>query len=175
MKTRHITLITALLLVFSSSALALTIDNGAIDVGNLDGFIKSEFLSNPKPINQLTFINNTVPENYDLTTFRKWEDIAENSFTKVDGSNNYFAFDFGYAPEYFLIKTGHGQSTHNHFLYKNDGNIQYAVFDYNFQNDISHISAVGSGSPSVPVPEPGTLLLFGAGIAGLFLYRRQNR
>lgn len=175
MKTRYFTLITAFLLIFSTSALALTIDNGATDVGSLDQFITSAYFSPPNPSNELAFINNNVPENYDLTTFIKWDGITTGSFIKVDGNNNYLAFDFGYAPEYFLFKTGGPKDVIDHFLYRNLANTQYAVFADNFQYDISHISAVGSGSPTVPVPEPGTLLLFGAGIAGLFLYRRQSR
>jgi len=41
--------------------------------------------------------------------------------------------------------------------------------------DIDAVGAISSAPPVKPVPEPGTMLLLGSGLAGLIFYRRRNR
>ena len=90
-----------------------------------------------------------------------------------------YAFDFGTdVPDYFLVKIGDGGMDYSHYLYSNDDN--YGVVSLlNFIDDttktidfarISHLDTFGAA----PVPEPSTLLLLGAGIAGLAVYRRKK-
>jgi hypothetical protein len=58
-----------------------------------------------------------------------------------------------------------------------DGNSTYAGnFDSSFSNLMGGFAGTGTGSAdTAPIPEPGTLLLLGSGIAGLVGFGRRGR
>ncbi len=153
----------AIMFMFAPLAFGLTIT----DVGLVDTFLAQKNLANSNPVTETTFVNDTVGGNNSFVF--KFE-IPNQELVLSDLGGNRYAFDFGkYLPEYFIVKKGRGS-----YLYKNLDELQYGVV----QNlaggpsfsEVSHISIFGG----VQVPEPATLILFGAGIAGLAMYRRKR-
>lgn len=184
---------------------AFTIANGATNVGGLDKFLTSAIVKSGDQseldwVNGYLITQGLITTKY--TTMIKYNNEGELSSTNtvvpgvwnwrlVDNSTSVVAQDLQGAPEYFFIKTGNitpddkTDSPPDHFLFKNDANLNWAVVDLSDFGNVyelsgvgvlSHVGELGGGSTSVP--EPGTMILLGIGVLGLAIFgkrRRNNR
>lgn len=185
MKTKLSALLVGFFFIFSGSAFALSYS----DVEVYDNLIADTDMTGYEAYQgeakEIAFLADKLGVDYSVVeaNYSKWED-SSNIWTATVDDPNTFYFDFGTkAPTHFLLKTGGGQAVDSTwFLYENNVSLQYGVirfadFDGFFNIDwnigmVSHVS-IGDDTP-VDVPEPATLLLFGAGLAGLAVYRRRS-
>lgn len=164
-------------LIFSGSAFALTIDEVTVEGVGAPDILLERY--NAKPSNTETELS-LFSEALDV-------DVSDWHLQVYDFEDNYngwehlvgdlWSFDFGpnSEPEYFLIKTGkisYQGDNYNYFFYENVGSLRYGVIDLGEFGD-EKITLTSIGHLTIPNPEPSTLLLLGAGIVGLVLYRRK--
>ena len=158
------------------------------DVGTVDTFLASTNLGNSGIDEEKTWIAGVFGYNPNAVTYAQLTGSGASGWQAVTGDpagTNLYAFDFqafGIAnPDFFLVKTGNLQITNDsHFLYDNVSILRYGVIDLNdFGTDfiievgkISHVGTVGGTNPSMPVPEPASLLLLGSGLAYIAHRRR---
>ena len=170
----------------ATSASAFTLVTTNENVGLMDKFLGAKDLSNSDSkaeldwIESILLIDNVVlVENYDTPE----NDIL---WTQTNEDANTFALKLLKSPEYFMIKTGNNKAgENNHFLFQNLLGLDWAVVNlsasfgegYTIKNvgKFSHLNEYDAGTTSVP--EPGTLMLLGAGLLGFAVYgkRRMNK
>ena len=180
-----VALATGLILVgMGGVAQALTMT----EVVQVDDFIAKADLGNSGYATELDWVNKVVFGNNYLVSGVSYYTSMEKTATDegagwvaIDDSNsatNIYAWDFvTVQPEYFFIKVGN-TATGTHFLYKNLTSFNYGVVDLKEQGieiknigKFSHIGEMGTAL----VPEPTTMMLFGAGLAGLAAVGRRKK
>jgi hypothetical protein len=160
----------------AGSALALTINAGAINVGDLDQLLAAEYVHPPSDANQISWMENYL--GIEVFAFAKIEDM---NWTPVDGFTSIFAHPLTIDPSHYLIKTGTPYNQYS-FLFQNNPESNWAVIDLALWgpelgiSNLINIDALSHISQINPIPEPATMLLFSAGLAGLAgLGRRRMR
>jgi hypothetical protein len=163
-------------LLFGGTALALTINSGAIDVGVVDDVFTSATIANSLEAEE-QWIQDELGETWTLT-----KDDNPGLFTQVDGETTIYAGLLNSPVDYYLVRIGTGglpAGTDSHWLYTNNASKNYAVLDYTdwgtSQNiDIFRISHIGEAN-GVSVPEPASMFLLGTGLLGLVVVRRRSK
>lgn len=175
---KHSVLMMALLwgvITIATSASALTV--GTIDVGDRDTFIASTHLSNSSDAAELAWVQSILGTSvvWDLkydTDRVDWKSTNETGTYALQLLDN---------PEYFMIKTANG--AFEHFLFANKTSLDWAVLNlaadfgagYQIKNigKFSHVIEF-NGDPTTTVPEPSTLILLGAGLGALAIWRKKR-
>lgn len=171
-------------LLMATSASALTINNGTTDVGGLDLLVGWSNLGNSGAAVELEWVQTLIGSTY--TWNKSKYDTAEADWTSTNDPKTYaMKFDGPIFPEYYMVKVGVGNNDPqiSHFLFDNKASLEWAVLsltksfgDTNHPVEIKNIgkfSHVGEFGGE-PIPEPGTLLLLGSGLAGLAWYSRKR-
>lgn len=163
----------------AAQALTITTPGGTVEVGDIDSLLAETDLSNSSQNTETSWVNQILDPEVQFQL--KIEGLAQADWFKIDGTSGVFALDLGgNEPGYFLVKTGNVTDDGNHdFLFANNDDLGWAVIDLaemGFEK-ISNIKGVShvtlfSGDP---VPEPATMILFGAGLAGLAGIRRRKQ
>ena len=152
----------------SAGASAYTITGGT-DVGGLDGYLAQTTGMSSGEATETAWASGIVGT---TLTFAHKSDPADFFQTLEDPY--VVAFELYSSPSYFLVK-----DARTHVLFKNEANMDWGVFnllDYFGANkleelQLSHLTEFNGGG--TPVPEPGTLALFGLGLSGLIASRRK--
>jgi hypothetical protein len=169
-------------LLFAASSTAFAIPMST--VGPADTLVDWDQVLPSSSENEANFIASYLgvdPSTVNVSTFSgSGGDDVPSLWQQVDGDPSLWAFDLGFEPALFLIKTseniglaGDGLTdTFNMYLFSNSNN--WAVIDLDLFEKM-----VGNGNfdigivSHVSVPEPGTLLLFGSSLLGFGLSRRR--
>jgi len=172
-------------LATASSAWSYTIDLDDVitSVGLEDTFLGSAQIS-PSEASEITWVSGWFAPGTQITINKIEEDTTgyqPEDWYGVIGEA-LWALPLTTNPEYFLLKVGVGNSGKDtHYLFQNNGLLDWAVISpfgtdlYDFEIDaVSHVSQF-NGDGGTPVPEPGTMLLLGAGFLGLAIYGKRRR
>lgn len=162
----------------SGSAFGFLINDGAIDVGELDNGLHTTTGVLGSPESEAVWASEKLGFTVTASDDTK---IDPAFFTLVDDSDSVIAIELFTSPGYYLIKDA--QTT---VLFENLASFDWAVLDLEVYFGTNKLEPDGSdgiflshltelSGDSVKVPEPGTLGLIGLGLAGIGLFRRKNK
>ncbi len=148
------------------------------DVGGVDSFLFNTSLGNSGDQTELDWVNEKLGTNYTMDEFNKIETNNGNGWIGIDNYASIYAYNVeNIQPAYFLVKIGAKKDDSDTFLYKNIGDLGWAVinlvgesFTIKEVGKLSHLDTFGS----TPVPEPATMLLLGSGLVGLAGFGRRK-
>lgn len=170
---RKVFLTVLILFNMVSAGWAYTLVSDSTDVGQRDTLLHWADLENSGQA-EIDWIQSFFP---DATISLKQTDFAANPWQQVD-FGDLWALQLFSGPEYFLVKTGNTGS-YTHYLFENLDELSWAVISLGDVNitgvvgvdKISHVDEINGA----PVPEPGTVLLLGAGFLGAAIYGKRRR
>ncbi len=203
MKKRILTLLAGAMLAVSAmfavvtpaSAYSITkVVNGepsTVEIGGLDELIASGKV-NSGASNEVNWVNTALYNYYggtfnftiaDLTKYNTPDGFGWVNTNEYTAVAPVVAFALETAPAFYYIKTGN-VGDYDHFLFANNESFDWAVVNLKESFGTGYvISGIGKFShngelgDTAPVPEPGTMVLLGAGMLGLAIFgkRRMNR
>lgn len=176
------------MLVTATTASAYSISGN--DIGGLDQYIAGEVLGNSGDAVEVSWVNQELNAYFGVTTYN----FTVGDLTKYDTEDGagwvetdqfdperVVAFALETAPAFYFVKTGNLQSgPYDTFLFANNASLDWAVLDLDTSFGAGYeIRGIGKFSHngelgSAPVPEPGTIILLGAGFLGLAAYGRKR-
>jgi hypothetical protein len=175
------------LLAAATSASAYTVSG--VDIGGLDSYISSTNLGNSGVQAEVDWVNDALSTYYEGKVFsfttadlRKYDTPGGSEWVETDqytDNTKVVAFNLETTPQFYFVKTGKVGSN-NHFLFANNESLDWAVLNLDTSfGDGYIISGIGKFSHNgelggAPVPEPGTVILLGAGLIGLAAYGRKR-
>jgi hypothetical protein len=169
-------------LMFSGSAMALTIDSGNIDVGEIDEIEASTYIFEPDDANEQAWIEDVLGSGYVISGS---SEVIEINWSKTDQVETAYALELESSPEFYYIWLATNPTNppqNNAFLYRNIKELAWAVVDITEWEGyvapggeinigrVSHLRDIAS----VSVPEPATMLMLGSGMLGLVLISRKR-
>ncbi len=176
---------------------ATTLGMSAANAFVIDTFLDSARLGNSGDATELAYLKSVTGDN-SLTLDFKVESGIIALANPSDPSNSWFVDVAPNTPGFFLLKFGIGNTSatqHDTYVFENIGELDKIVWsnaDVDFLTGggncptnngngcgigrLSHYAGTqgGGGVPPAGIPEPVSLLLFGAGLMGLALIRRRQ-
>ena len=186
---KKIILLTAFILFFASSAwsLVITTSSGNYEAGDVDTFYSVDSMvyfdgswgGYSGFAAEVAWVQSILGTDITMVEADKTDVNSDNwGYGYTDAGEKVWGFNFEEGFDYFLIKTGvKALDGNNHFLYSNLdslywGVINLATLGVDIEN-ISKVSHIDGINPTAPVPEPGTMVLLGAGLVGLAGFRKK--
>lgn len=182
---KHVIISGVFLLVCSVTSLsfALPMDSLVADFDITDTFTNPDDLANASQKTELRWLRELLgnPLDAELPTVAKKEGVDFVRITQdiLGEDRQYLELDPGFVWTYAAVRFGGKKSILEYFALQDTSDDDVLVFDftgiYPSKNGISHVTFFRAPDHPTPVPEPATLLLFGAGIIGLFGILRSRR
>lgn len=119
----------------------------------------------------------TLDKSDDNTTGGIWEG-ALTLTPPTSGLSGTFTIDanvWNFFGEIVLaLKSGEGQLNPDWAAFTIPFGVTSGSWAVSGQQELSHGNLYGRGTPDIPIPEPGTMMLVGAGLAGIAARRRRR-